>query len=210
MAKVVKLMYVRRTRVVLFASSDLASLARSPRLSSHSTLRHHSHHTRTQHHLHTPQPTTSVGAAKAAPSPAIGQALGPLGLNMMDFCKLFNERTAHIVDGTPLPVVLTAQPNRTFDFTYATPSTAWFLKKAVGEELGSAKPGRKSIGRVHVKQIYEIAKVKQGDASLLDTPLEDICKMVAGTAKSVGITVSTVREGEEEEEEEDAEGEWQV
>ena len=58
---------------------------------------------------------------------------------MMDFCKLFNERTAHIVDGTPLPVVLTAQPNRTFDFTYATPSTAWFLKtKGVAVE-GAAR-----------------------------------------------------------------------
>jgi large subunit ribosomal protein L11 len=127
-----------------------------------------------------------VGAAKAAPSPAIGQALGPLGLNMMDFCKAFNEKTKHIADGTPLPVNLTAFPNRTFDFTYATPSTAWFLKKCVGADKGSPKPGRDTLGEVHVKQIYEIAKIKQTDAALLDVPLADICKSILGTAKVRG------------------------
>lgn len=127
-----------------------------------------------------------VGAAKAAPSPAIGQALGPLGLNMMDFCKAFNEKTKHIVDGTPLPVNLTAFPNRTFEFTFATPSTAWFLKKCVGAEKGSEKPGRDTLGVVHVKQIYEIAKIKQTDAALLDVPLADICKSIMGTAKVSG------------------------
>ncbi|CAI5729615.1 unnamed protein product [Hyaloperonospora brassicae] len=130
-----------------------------------------------------------VLAGKASPSPAIGQALGPLGVNMMEFCKAFNERSATLTENIPVPVVLTAFTDRTFTFTTKTPPTSWFLKKAAGISSGAATPGQQVVGSVHLRQIYEIAKVKQQDEMVDYIDLPSICKTIIGSAKSMGLDV---------------------
>jgi large subunit ribosomal protein L11 len=130
-----------------------------------------------------------VLAGKASPSPAIGQALGPLGVNMMEFCRAFNDRTQKHIENTPLPVVLTAFADRTFQFDIKTPPTSWFLKKAAGIKSGSATPGQQEVGQVNLRQIYEIAKVKQVDENVNYIELQSICKNIIGSAKSMGIKV---------------------
>lgn len=130
-----------------------------------------------------------VGAGAAKPGPAIGQALGPLGLNMADFCKQFNEKTKDYEKDIPLPVELSAFSNRTFSFVVKTPPTSWFLKKCAGIADGSKRPGHDIVGRVHVKQIYEIAKAKQVDAHLAQLSLESMCRCIAGSAGSMGLEV---------------------
>ena len=86
-----------------------------------------------------------VGAGGAKPGPAIGQALGPLGVNMAEFCKQFNEKTKDYVKDVPIPVELSAFSNRSFQFICKTPTTSWFLKKCAGIEVGAARPGIHSI-----------------------------------------------------------------
>jgi len=119
-----------------------------------------------------------IGAGSAKPGPAIGQALGPLGLNMADFCKQFNEKTKNYEKDIPLPVELSAFSNRTFTFLVKTPPTSWFLKKCAGIEEGSKRPGHDLVGKVHVKQIYEIALAKQQDAHLATLSTEAMCRFV--------------------------------
>lgn len=130
-----------------------------------------------------------VAAGKASPSPAIGQALGPLGVNMMEFCRAFNERTAKHIDNIPIPVVLTAFADRTFKFDIKTPPTSWFLKRAAGITAGSPTPGQAVSGSVHLRQVYEIAKIKAGDDNVSYIDLPSICKNIIGSAKSMGIKV---------------------
>ncbi|OQR93227.1 50S ribosomal protein L11 [Achlya hypogyna] len=130
-----------------------------------------------------------VAAGKAAPSPAIGQALGPLGVNMMEFCRSFNDRTAHLTPNIPVPVQLTAMADRTFTYTIKTPPTTWFLKKAAQITSGSDLTGQKEVGTVSLRHIYEIAKVKQQDELLDYIELESLCKSIIGSAKSMGLRV---------------------
>ena len=116
-------------------------------------------------------------AGNAKPSPKIGQALGPLGLNMMQFCKEFNARTQDFNEDVPMRVLLKAYVDRSFTFEIKPPPTSYFIKKASGLEKGSQKPGHESAGRVSVKYIYEIAKIKQKvDDDLADHDLEGICQ----------------------------------
>ena len=129
-----------------------------------------------------------AGAAK--PSPKIGQALGPLGVNMMDFCKQFNERTTMYRDDVPMRVKLTAFVDRSFKFIVKPPPTSYFIKKAAGIPKGSGEPGKSVAGRVSVKYLYEIAKVKQEiDPDLRHHDVEGIMKMMMGSAKSMGFEV---------------------
>ena len=93
-----------------------------------------------------------VGAGGAKPGPAIGQALGPLGVNMAEFCKQFNEKTKDYVKDVPIPVDLSAFSNRSFQFICKTPTTSWLLKKCAGVEVGAARPGNHSI--THLLLIY--------------------------------------------------------
>ncbi|KAG3140074.1 hypothetical protein PI124_g13992 [Phytophthora idaei] len=130
-----------------------------------------------------------VLAGKASPSPAIGQALGPLGVNMMEFCKAFNDRTSKMTENIPVPVVLTAYTDRTFNFATKTPPASWFLKKAAGIKSGSSTPGQQVVGTVHLRQIYEIAKVKQQDEMVDYIEIKSICKTLIGSAKSMGLEV---------------------
>ena len=128
-----------------------------------------------------------VPAAQANPSPPIGPALGQRGLNIMEFCKQFNAQTQKMDAGTPIPVVITAFSDRTFTFVMRTPPASYFLKKAAKIESASKTPGRDSAGKVTTSQIREIAEKKMVDLNAHD--IEAAMKMIAGSARSMGIQV---------------------
>jgi large subunit ribosomal protein L11 len=130
-----------------------------------------------------------IDAGAAKPGPAIGQALGPLGLNMAEFCKQFNDATKHYEQGVPLPVVLSAFSNRTFTFQLKTPPTTWFLKRVTGMKKAASRPGHETVAKIHVKHVYEIAKIKQTDEHLQDINLDNLCRQIVGSCKSMGIEV---------------------
>ena len=120
-------------------------------------------------------------AGVAKPNPKIGQALGPLGLNMMQFCKEFNARTEQFNPHVPLRVKLTAYVDRSFTFIVKPPPSKYFLKKAAGLEKASEEPGNIMAGRLSCKYIYEIAKLKHElDPDLKQHDLEGICRMLQG------------------------------
>ena len=127
-----------------------------------------------------------IEAGKATPAPPIGTALGPHGVNIMEFCKAYNERTAALA-GQVIPVELTIFEDRSFSFVTRTPPAATLLKKAAGIEKGSARPNLDKVGRVSTQQIREIAQLKLKD--LNTTEVEAAMRMVEGTARSLGIEV---------------------
>jgi len=127
-----------------------------------------------------------VAAGKANPSPPIGPALGQHGVNIMDFCKAFNARTAN-EEGMIIPVVLTVFQDRTFTFITKTPPAAVLLKKAAKIAKGAGDPKRDRVGKVTRKQVEEIAKQKMVDLNAND--LDAACKIIEGTARSMGIEV---------------------
>ena len=110
---------------------------------------------------------------------------------MVEFCKKFNEHTKKLTPGMPIPVNLTAFEDRTYEFTTKTPPTSWYLMQASGIDKGTTAPGKTVVGEVSVKQIYEIAKIKQTDEHLSDLSLESLCKSIRSTATSMGL--QTVR-----------------
>ncbi|MFQ5764883.1 MAG: 50S ribosomal protein L11 [Rhodospirillales bacterium] len=128
-----------------------------------------------------------VPAGQANPSPPIGPALGQAGLNIMDFCKAFNAETQNIEAGMPIPVVITAYHDRTFSFITKTPPASYFLKKAANLEKASGEAGKEIVGVVTMKQVREIAEKKMVDLNTTD--IDAACRMVAGSARSMGIEV---------------------
>lgn len=130
-----------------------------------------------------------VLAGSAKPGPAIGQALGPLGINMMEFCKKFNEDTKHIVQDTPIPLTLSAFADRSFTYEMRPPSTMYFLKRCAGIEKCSKNPGHEICGQVGLKAIYEIALIRKKEIEVYRTPLEGVCRSVAATALSMGLEI---------------------
>jgi large subunit ribosomal protein L11 len=128
-----------------------------------------------------------VEAGKANPSPPIGPALGQHGVNIMDFCKAFNAKTAN-EEGMIIPAVITVYQDRSFTFITKTPPAAVLLKKAAQIAKGAADPKRDRVGSVTREQVEEIAKLKMVDLNAND--LEAACKIIAGTARSMGIEVS--------------------
>jgi large subunit ribosomal protein L11 len=126
-------------------------------------------------------------AAKATPAPPVGTALGPQGVNIMDFCKQFNAKTAKEPDGMIIPVVVTIYSDRTFTFIMKTPPASELLKRAAGIVKGSAEPNRVKVGKVTRKQIEEIARAKMPD--LNTTLLDSAVRTVTGTARNMGIEV---------------------
>ena len=128
-----------------------------------------------------------VEAGKANPSPPIGPALGQHGVNIMDFCKAFNARTAKD-EGMIIPVVLSVYQDKTFSFITKTPPASILLKKAAKIAKGSGDPKRERVGQVTKKQIEEIASLKMVDLNAND--LDAACKIIAGTARSMGIEVA--------------------
>ena len=108
---------------------------------------------------------------------------------MADFCKQFNEATKGHEANVPVPVELTAFSNRTFSFVTKTPPTSWFIMQCAGIKMGAKRPGHEVAGRVHVKQIYEIALQKQRDAHMAHISLENIARQVVGSCLSMGVEV---------------------
>jgi large subunit ribosomal protein L11 len=129
-----------------------------------------------------------VPAGQANPSPPIGPALGQAGLNIMEFCKQFNARTQKMEPGMPIPVVITAYADRSFAFVTKTPPASYFLKKAAKLESGSKTPGTDSVGKVTMAQVREIAQAKMVDLNAND--LDAACRMIVGSARSMGIEVT--------------------
>jgi large subunit ribosomal protein L11 len=128
-----------------------------------------------------------VPAGQANPSPPIGPALGQRGLNIMEFCKVFNAATQAMEKGMPIPVVITAYADRTFAYVMKTPPNSYFLRKAAGIDKGSQTPGRGTVGKVTMAQIREIAQQKMPDMNAND--IEGACKMLVGSARSMGLEV---------------------
>jgi large subunit ribosomal protein L11 len=127
-----------------------------------------------------------IEAGKATPAPPVGTALGPHGLNIMEFCRAYNERTASQA-GTVIPAEITVYEDRTFTFVTKTPPAYDLLKKAAGVEKGSARPNRDKVGTVRRDQVREIAELKMKDLNAFD--LEAATRVIEGTARSMGLTV---------------------
>ena len=128
-----------------------------------------------------------VPAGQATPAPPVGTALGPHGVNIMEFVKQFNAKTGS-AQGMVTPVVVTIYKDRSFTFVTKTPPAAALLKKAAGVEKGSAKPNKEKVGKVSKQQVREIAQLKLKDLNAYD--VEAAMKMIEGTARSLGIEVS--------------------
>ena len=128
-----------------------------------------------------------VPAGKANPSPPIGPALGQRGLNIMEFCKAFNAQTQNLEPGMPIPVVITAYGDRSFTFVTKTPPAADLLRKAAGVDKGSGTPNKGAVGTISKQQLREIATSKMKDLNAID--LEGAERMIAGTARSMGIAI---------------------
>ena len=129
----------------------------------------------------------ALTAGKATPAPPVGPALGPYSLNIMAFCKEYNERTAS-QPCMVIPVEITVYEDRTFTFVTKTPPASFLIKKALGIESGSAIPNRNKVGKISEKQIREIAETKMADLNAND--VEMAMKIIAGTARSMGVEVS--------------------
>jgi len=128
-----------------------------------------------------------VPAGQANPSPPIGPALGQAGLNIMEFCKTFNARTQKIDAGTPIPVVITAFADRTFTFVTKKPPASFYIKKAAKVDKGSKATGKDVAGSITMEQVREIAQEKMVDLNAND--IVAACKMIVGSARSMGIEV---------------------
>ena len=128
-----------------------------------------------------------IPAGGANPSPPVGPALGQRGLNIMDFCKSFNEKTKNLEKGAPIPVVITAYKDRTFDFITKLPPVSYYLKKAAKINKGNSTPGRTLEGKVSMKDIEKIANQKMADLNAND--LRGAINMVKGSAVSMGMEV---------------------
>lgn len=128
----------------------------------------------------------TIPAGEATPAPPVGTALGPHGLPIMEFVKAFNEKTVD-QKGTILPAVITVYEDRTFSFIVKKAPVAEMIKKALNKEKGSQKPGKETAGKLSKSQVEEIAKAKMEDLNT-DT-LEAAVKIVAGTARSMGVEV---------------------
>ncbi len=127
-----------------------------------------------------------IPAGRATPAPPVGTSLGPHGINLMEFCKQFNARTANMGE-VNIPVVVTVYSDRSFTFVTKTPPAADLLKKAAGIEKGSPQPNRQKVGRVTMKQIEEIARTKLPD--LNTTSLEAAMRIIMGTARNMGLEI---------------------
>lgn len=130
--------------------------------------------------------TLQLPAGKATPAPPVGTVLGPHGINLVEFCKTYNERTA-AQTGQVIPAQLTIYEDRSFTFVLKTPPAADLLRKAAGIEKGSSTTGRETAGRVTRNQVREIAEIKMADLSATD--IEGASRIVEGTARSMGIEV---------------------
>jgi len=128
----------------------------------------------------------ALKAGAATPAPPVGTALGPHGVNIMEFCKQYNART-EAMRGTVIPVEITIYDDRTFQFVTKTPPAAELIKQAAGLKSGSAKPNKDKVGKLTSAQVREIAETKMPDLNAND--VEAGMKIVAGTARSMGVVI---------------------
>jgi len=128
-----------------------------------------------------------VPAGSATPSPPIGPALGQRGLNIMEFCKAFNAKTAEQEKGAPTPVVITIFADKSFTFETKLPPVTYFIKKTMNLKAGSKLPGKDSVGTISQTQIREIAEKKMADLNAYN--IDQAMSMIAGSARSMGIQV---------------------
>lgn len=131
-----------------------------------------------------------VPAGKANPSPPIGPALGQRGLNIMEFCKAFNAATQGMEPGLPIPTVITAFADKSFTFVMKSPPATILLKKAAGIKSGSKRPNTEKVGKVTRAQLEEIVKTKQADLTASD--MDAAVRVIAGSARSMGLEVEGV------------------
>ncbi|MGQ9917759.1 MAG: 50S ribosomal protein L11 [Bryobacteraceae bacterium] len=134
----------------------------------------------------TAQVKLQIPAGKATPAPPVGTALGPQGVNIMEFCKAFNAKTAS-QEGLIIPVVITIYSDRSFTFVTKTPPVAVLVKKACNLAKGSAEPNKTKVGKITMKQVEEIARIKMPDLNCFD--LEAAVAQVKGACRSMGVEV---------------------
>ena len=127
-----------------------------------------------------------IKGGQANPAPPVGPALGQRGINIMEFCKAFNEKTKSLM-GKPIPVVITVYKDKKFDFVIKSPPASYFIKEAVKLKVGSKEPGRVIVGSITTKQAEKIAQEKMKDLNAFD--LKEATKIICGSAKSMGIEV---------------------
>ena len=128
-----------------------------------------------------------VPAGQANPSPPVGPALGQRGVNIMEFCKAFNDKTKSMA-GKPIPVEITVYKDKKFDFKIKSPPASFFIKEAVKLKGGSKEPGRNIVASISKKQLEDIATQKMNDLNAHN--LEEAVKIIAGSARSMGIEVT--------------------
>lgn len=138
--------------------------------------------------LQDPNVKTHIRAQLASAAPPLGPSLGQRGVNVTNFCKQFNSVTSNIKQGALLPVNVHINPDRTYDLEIDTPATTWLLQQAAG--IRHEKHENDEVtGKLTVKHIYEIAKIKSSDKTMIGVPLKDICQMVIERAGEIGIKV---------------------
>ncbi len=128
-----------------------------------------------------------VPAGQANPSPPVGPALGQRGINIMEFCKAFNAKTADMEPGAPCPTVIAYYQDKSFTMDIKTPPASYYLKKAAKLKSGASTPGRETVGSVSVAQVKEIAEAKMKDLNAND--IEAAMQIILGSARSMGIEV---------------------
>ena len=128
-----------------------------------------------------------VPAGQANPSPPIGPALGQRGVNIMEFCKAFNAETQGLEQGIPIPTLVEVYVDKSFSFATKTPPASFYLKRAANLEKASMEAGREIVGTVTMLQVREIAELKMADLNTHD--LDAACRMIAGSARSMGLEV---------------------
>ncbi|WP_296428348.1 50S ribosomal protein L11 [Yoonia sp.] len=128
-----------------------------------------------------------VAAGEAKPSPPVGPALGQRGINIMEFCKAFNAKTADMEKGAPCPTVITYYQDKSFTFEIKTPPASYYIKKAAKLKAGSKTPGKTVAGSITGKQVREIAEAKMKDLNA--TSIEGAMLIIAGSARSMGVEV---------------------
>ena len=127
-----------------------------------------------------------IKGGQANPAPPVGPALGQRGINIMEFCKAFNEKTKSLM-GKPIPVVITVYKDKKFDFVIKSPSVSYFIKEAAKLKSGSKEPGRIIVGSITMQQAEKIAQEKMKDLNAFD--IKEATKIICGSARSMGIEV---------------------